>query len=213
MCASFSDDELGALHAIGRRRIVPAGQVVIWAGDPSTICANLVSGVLKVVRDEPDGRAQIVGLLFPSDFVGELYVDQASETVIALAEADLCIYPRHTLEPVLTRHPAAERLLLRRALATLAETRKGMLMLARRQAREKVAAFLLDMGRRLAWAGEPPDAYELPMGRAAIGDVLGLTIETVSRQLTALKAAGLIALPGARRVRLLDVEGLKRMAG
>lgn len=213
MCASFANADLSALHGIGRRRTVAAGQVLIWAGEPGTICANLVSGVLKVVREEPDGRRQIVGLLFPGDFVGELFVERASETVVALAEADLCIYPRETLARVLECHPAAERLLLRRTLATLAETRRWMLMLSRRHAPEKVAAFLLDMARRLGAAGKEGDGFDLPMGRAAVGEVLGLTIETVSRQMTALKGAGLIALPGGRRVRLLDRKGLERMAG
>ncbi len=209
VCASFADHELMALHAIGRRRILSAGQVLIWAGDPSSVCASLVSGVLKVVREEPDGRAQIVALLFPGDFVGELFVEHASETVVALADANLCLYPRGALERVLARQPAAGRLLLRRALATLAETRLWMLTLGRRHAPEKVAAFLLDMDRRLG----SRDTFELPMRRAAIGEVLGLTIETVSRQMSALTGAGLIALPGGRHVRLLDRAGLARIAG
>ncbi|MBO9713293.1 Crp/Fnr family transcriptional regulator [Sphingomonas sp.] len=209
VCSTLADAELGELHAIGRRRTLPEGQVVISAGDPAAICANLVSGVLKVVRDDPEGRTQIVGLLFPGDLVGELFVDQATDTVVALSPVDLCVYPRRALEDVLDRHPAALRLLLRRALATLAETHKWMLMLGRRQAPEKVAAFLLDMERRVGGGGE----YLLPMGRAAIGEVLGLTIETVSRQMTAMKRAGLIALPGGRRVRLLDRGALARIAG
>ena len=212
MCAGFGDDQLAVLHTIGRRRILRAGQVLIWAGDPSINCANLVSGALKVVREEADGRAQIVGLLFPGDFVGDLFVERADDTVVALAESDLCVYPRGALEPALRCHPAAERLLLRRALVTLGEARQWMLMLGRRQAPERLAAFLLDMERRIASAGAS-DGFELPMGRGAIGDVLGLTIETVSRQMTALRRAGLIALPGGRRVTLLDRRGLERIAG
>ncbi|MDF2603968.1 Crp/Fnr family transcriptional regulator [Sphingomonas sp.] len=209
VCASFADRELTALHGIGRRRVLKAGQVLIWAGDPAAVCANLVSGVLKVVREDPGGRAQIVGLLFPGDFVGELFVEQARETVVALVDADLCLYPRRALEPVLAAQPGAEGLLLRRAMGTLAEARRWMLMLGRRHAPEKVAAFLLDMHRRLGVG----DRVDLPMGRGAVGEVLGLTIETVSRQMTALKAAGLIALPGGRQVRLLDRAALARIAG
>lgn len=178
-----------ALHAIGRRRTLPAGQVLSWAGDPNGVCATLVGGVLKVSRQDADARVQTVGLLFPGDFVGELFVDTAGETVTALAEADLCLYSRRPLERVLAEHPVAERLMLRRALATLAEARRWMLMLGRRHANERVAAFLLDMSRRVG--GSPaPDCFALPMSRAAIGEVLGLTIETVSRQMTALRTTG-----------------------
>jgi CRP/FNR family transcriptional regulator len=51
------------------------------------------------------------------------------------------------------------------------------------------------------------------MGRAAMGEALGLTVETVSRQMTALKVAQLIVLPGGREVRLLEPERLREIAG
>lgn len=210
-CATFAEPELAALRAIGRRRTLPAGQIVVSAGDPASFCANLVSGVLKVVREEHDGRTQIVGLLFPGDLVGEPFVEEARDTLVALTEIDLCLYPRQPLETLLTHHPAATHLLLRRALATLAEARKWMLMLGRRQAPEKIAAFLLDMERRLEPAAD--GGYHLPMGRAAMGEVLGLTIETVSRQLSAMKRAGMIALPSRRHILLLDRTKLAQIAG
>lgn len=213
MCGAFPDGELAQLRVIGRRRTVTAGQVLTWAGDPAVTCAMLVSGVLKVVRDAPDGGAQIVGLLFPGDLVGEPFAAQANDSVVALADADLCVYPRVPLQRLLDEHPAAARVLLRRALATLTEARHLMLTLGRRQARGKVAGFLLDIVERIERQGGQGDVVELPMGRAAIGEVLGLTIETVSRQMTALRLAGLIALPGGRAVRLLDRPGLHDLAG
>jgi CRP/FNR family transcriptional regulator len=213
LCAAFDADELATLSAIGRRRTVPAGQVLVWAGDPAAICAMLVDGALKVVRDGPDGSQHIVGLLFPGDFVGDPFALQAGESIVALADADLCVYPRQPLERLLVQHDGALRVLLRSALATLTEARRAMLMLGRRHASEKVAGFLLDMAARTGRANPAADMIELPMGRAAIGEALGLTIETVSRQMTMLKRAGLIALPGGRTVRLLDPAGLRALAG
>ena len=59
-------------------------------------------------------------------------------------------------------------------------------------------------------AGRP--TYELPLTRAQIADVLGLTIETVSRQMTRLRSSGIIALPTARAVTILDTTALERLA-
>ena len=210
ICAGFADHEIAALNAIGRKRTVVPGQVVIWAGDANVVCANIVSGVLKVVRAGTDGREQIVGLLFPGDFVGQLFTDVSDESVVALGEAELCVYPREAFERVAADHQTVETVLLRRALAALAEARGWMLTLARKEAGEKVAALLLDMMRRMG--ANDCDAFDLPLGRGQMADVLGLRIETVSRQMTALQRAGVIGLPGGRRVTIVDRERLKAMA-
>ncbi|AHE53449.1 hypothetical protein NX02_08630 [Sphingomonas sanxanigenens DSM 19645 = NX02] len=211
LCAAFSDSEIAPLHAIARQRMARAGQILTWAGDPAAICATVVSGVLKIVRDDAAGRSHIAGLLFPGDLVGEPFEPGARDTIIVLSDAELCVYPREALATLLDDHPAAVRQLLRRAFDTLNDARRFMLMLARRDAREKVAGFLLDMAGRTTRAGD--DMLMLPMGRSEIGELLGLTIETVSRQMTALARAGLIGLPGGRAVQLKDRDGLRALAG
>jgi len=214
LCASLHDHELSALSDLARRRIVPKGQVVAWAGDRSTICANLVSGVLKLATSTPDGREQIVGLLFAGDFIGNPFSEEVSLTATALSDADLCIYPRGGFERVLEGHPKLERLLLRRTIESLEEARARMLTLGRKNAAEKVAGFILSMGAKMAGDHEAGAAYsfDLPISRGQMADVLGLTIETVSRQMTALKVAGIIALPAGRTVTVLDHAALEARA-
>ena len=211
LCDGLDGAALAAFHDIGRRRRLGIGQAFGWIGDPASHCAHLVSGVLKISRMEPDGRAQIVGLLYPGDFVGTLFADRSTDMIAALSDADLCVYPRLALEEILVRHPAAGRLLLRRTMATLAEVRRWMPMLARARAEARVAALLLDMARR---GGAEGDALlRLPLSRAAMAEALGLAIETVSRHMTGFSQDGLIALAGLRGVRLLDRAGLAIVAG
>ncbi|MFD1035890.1 cyclic nucleotide-binding domain-containing protein, partial [Sphingomonas hankookensis] len=68
-----------------------AGQVFGGSGDPASHRANLVSGVLKVSRVEAKGGAQIVGLLYPGNFVGTLFAEHCGDTIAALSDADLCV--------------------------------------------------------------------------------------------------------------------------
>jgi len=214
LCASLHDDELSALNDMARRRTVTKGEVVAWAGDRSTICANIVSGVLKLATSMPDGREQIVGLLFAGDFLGDPFAEDVSLTATALSDADLCIYPRSGFERILEGHPKLERMLLRRTIDSLEEARGRMLTLGRRSAGEKVAGFLLDMSAKVS-AGRGPGAdggFDLPISRGQIADVLGLTIETVSRQMTALKTAAIVKLAG-RSVVILDRQALAARAG
>lgn len=210
LCASMSDKELTALSAIGRRRVVPAGQVISWAGDISSFCANVVSGALKVTAALADGREQIVGLMFAGDFVGQLFTDETNLTITAVMDTDLCGYPRGAFETVLGDTPRMERMLLKRTMASLNEARDRMLSLGRKNAQERVAGFILDLAERAGRRGADGCLHVvLPLSRGEMADYLGLTIETVSRQLTRLRTANIIAFAnGDRDCRILDPDRL-----
>ena len=222
LCGSLNDEELSTLNRLGRKRHLARGETLLWAGDEAALCANLLSGVLKLSASTADGREQIVGLLYPSDFVGRPFAEEAEHNVTALTDAELCVFPRKPFEEALENHVRMERLLLRRTLAALDEARARMLMLGRKTAEEKVASFLLDMASHLGGApkagacrGAGMDAevtFDLPLTRTQIADVLGLTIETVSRQMTRLKREGLIDLPSGRRVTICRRDSLRERA-
>ena len=138
-------------------------------------------------------------------------------TIAALTDVDLCVFPRGAFEKVLQRHARMEHLLLQRTLAALGEARSRMLSLARKSAEEKVAGFLIDMTVRMADASSRatpggPVTFDLPLSRGQMADILGLTIETVSRQITKLRDAGVINLPGGRAITIADRPALIRRA-
>ena len=204
LCGGVGADDLARLSTIGRRRSLGAGQVLTWAGDANLLCANVVAGILKVTASTANGREQIVGLLFAGDFVGQPFAEDSTVTVTALAESDLCIYPRERFERVLGEVPGLEHALLRRTMASLNDARERMLTLGQRGAQERIAGFLLDLVDRTAPTGtDDPISIDVPVSRGDMADYLGLTIETVSRQLTRLKALGAVALPRAGRTILV----------
>ncbi|WP_349356937.1 Crp/Fnr family transcriptional regulator [Sphingobium nicotianae] len=210
LCASMTDEDLTALSNVGRRRVIPAGQILSWAGDESNLCANVVHGALKVTSTMADGREQIVGLLFPGDFVGQLFEDEMSMTVTAVVETDLCCYSRRAFEGILDQFPRLERMLLKRTMASLNDARNRMLSLGRKSAQERVAGFILELYERSRAAGE--SQVSIPVSRGEMADYLGLTIETVSRQLTRLRAANIIAfVNGDRDCRILDSLELEQI--
>lgn len=212
LCSTLSDTELARLNAISRRQSVAKGSTVMWAGDESVVCGNVLSGVLKMTASTADGREQIVGLLYAPAFVGQPQPGELPFSITALTDSELCIFPRGSFQALLDEHLKMERLLLRRTMSALDEARLRMLLLSRGTAEEKVAGFLLEMLDRFgdadAGATDRPTTIELPLARGQIADVLGLTIETVSRQMTNLRTAGIVALPGGRTVTVLDRERL-----
>ncbi|MBD3813753.1 MAG: helix-turn-helix domain-containing protein, partial [Betaproteobacteria bacterium] len=166
-----------------------------------------------------DGREQIVGVVFPSDFIGRPFGKTTPHSVTALTEAKVCVFSRSDFDGFASRHPALEHKLLKRTLSELDRTRSWMLLLARKSAEEKIATFLLEMSERLVAPGceapgdEPLDSFDLPFSRQQVADVLGLTIETVSRQLTKLKKEGILELPARRTIVIRDRTALEDIAG
>ena len=90
-------------------------------------------------------------------------------------------------------------------------------MLGRKTAREKIASLIAIISRRdadlKAVRGAGPVSVELPLTREAMADYLGLTLETVSRQVSALKRDGIITLEGKRRIIIPDIERLMEETG
>ncbi|MBA15453.1 MAG: Crp/Fnr family transcriptional regulator [Sphingomonas sp.] len=214
LCSAMRDDELHALSDIARRKTFPAGQVVTWSGDPNSLCANIVSGAVKVTASTPDGREQIVGLLYPGDFVGQPFAQDAPLTITAVGETDLCLFPRGPFQRTLDEHRAVERKLLERTMESLNDAQNRILALGRKNAVERIASFLLEVSERMG-VDEDDGASEiaLPISRGEMADYLGLTIETVSRQLTRLRKDGVIALEkGDRSCTILSRERLAAIA-
>ncbi len=220
LCAELTPLELTALNAVSRRRTFGPGQMVVMEGEPD-VFGNVLSGLLVEKKSLPDGREQIVSLLFPSDFHGNPRTAKADTTIHAIANTELCLFERQSFERLSTEIPTLQRALLDRSLASLQHARDWMLLLGQKSASERVATFLLRIAERQAEldchhhsnALSDGDVIEIPITRAQIAAYVGLTIETVSRRLTALRDAQIIDLEGSRTVRLINIMQLRAAAG
>jgi CRP/FNR family transcriptional regulator, anaerobic regulatory protein len=214
LCASLDDAQLAALGALGVQRQLVRGETLIRAGDPPLVCANLQTGVMKLSTVTASGEEAITGLLFPGDFIGRPFMGSAEHDIVALTDVELCVFPRAAFERALHDHRRMEQLLLERTLAELDRARRSLVTLGRASAGARVAGFLDDIARRMAvsgcqaQSGPAGRSFDLPLSRGEIADVLGLTIETVSRQMTRLRTAGIIDLPGGRAIVVCNAAGL-----
>ncbi len=214
ICADLDDSEIGLLNGIGRRRQLEAGEQLMWEGDEAVLVANVIDGVLKLASHSADGGEQILGLAYPSDFLGRPFGETAPYGVEALTEAQICVFERKDFDRFARDHPRLEHKLLERTLTELDRSRRWMMLLGRMNAGQKVASFLLELTDRLGKAGAGGESFvTLPLSRQQMADVLGLTIETVSRQLSRLRSTGLIDTPSRREIVLRDRRELEELAG
>ena len=215
ICSDLTREELTLLNGIGRQRTLMPGEQLIWEGDEAVLVANVVSGLLKLSSQTADGREQILGVAYPSDFLGRPFGGSTPYGVEALTNAQVCVFERREFDRFAKDHPRLEHKLLERTLSELDRTRRWMLLLGRMNAEQKLASFLLQAADRATEMGaqvNDNDSFDLMLSRQQVADILGLTIETVSRQMTKMKAQGLIDLPSRRTVTILDREALEDRA-
>lgn len=211
-CAVLSDQQRDKLARGGRIRNLRRNEMLFAAGDPSTICATLISGMLKVVAVDDEGRERILALIHPAGFVGELFAPFAHHDVVALTDSRLCVLARNDLEHAIEHYPQLASALLRRSAEDLYQSRE-MILRKDRSARSRVADLLLATAEAASHSPcHAADEFELPLKRGDMAGLLGMTIETVSRTLTSLEKAGAIRRKGARGIEMLDAEQLRRAA-
>ena len=159
----------------------------------------------------------MVGLLLPSDFVGRPGRDAAAYNVIATTDLLMCCFRKKAFEKLMLDTPHVGQRLLEMTLDELDAAREWMLLLGRKTAREKIASLLAIIARRDAGLNLRPKhgklTFDLALTREAMSDYLGLTLETVSRQISALKRDGVIALEGKRHIIVPDFDRLLEEAG
>ena len=215
ICGVLDSTELGEFKASGAPVVHGAGDNIFFEGDVATHVYNLTSGVLRLSKLLPDGRRQIAGFLFPGDFLGITMEDEHAFTVEAITAATLCRFSRARFDAFVDTHPRLERRLYAIAAHELAAARQQVVLLGRKTAAERVASFLLmlDARRASSCSAEAPGGdITLPMSRSDIADYLGLRIETVSRELSALKASRLIRLTTTQTIRFVDRERVEQLA-
>jgi CRP/FNR family transcriptional regulator len=213
ICGALNAEQLTEISKYSTRRRISANTEVVGQGESFTAYSNILSGVIKLSKVMSDGRQQIVGLQFAPDFMGRPFVEESSLTAEASTDAEICSFPKRVIERMIHVSPELEHLLHEQTQKELDEARDWMLTLGRKTAREKVASLLYLIASHSDPTAGPLTRFELPLSRADIADFLGLTIETVSRQMTALRKDGIIQIENNRHVTCPDMDRLNRSSG
>lgn len=219
VCSVLNSEELSELAKISRHVSFKPNQIIVAEGEDKEIVGTLTKGVIKLSKTLADGREQIVGLLFPSDFVGRERPGQSQVFGEAVTDVEVCLFNAGRFRQLTQKFPVLRNGIYSRALDELDVAREWMVLLGRKTAEEKIATFLLMLARRTSNASACAEisngdvAFSLPMRRADIADYLGLTIETVSRQITKFKTSGVIRMLSGRDFQVTDMRQLAAIAG
>jgi CRP/FNR family nitrogen fixation transcriptional regulator len=162
------------------------GTEIYGEKEPAEYVYQVKAGAVRSYKLLSDGRRQISAFHLAGDIFGLVIGGGHRFTAEAIVDTTVSLIKRQSLEMVAESDAIVARNLLNMTTSNLKHAEDHLLLLGRKTSRERVAAFLLEMDKRLTAAG----VMALPMSRRDIADYLGLTLETVSRALSRLHELG-----------------------
>jgi CRP/FNR family transcriptional regulator, anaerobic regulatory protein len=197
---------------VGSTRTVRRGERLYRAGAAFESIYAVRAGCFKTVIVHRNGLEHVTGFYLAGDTLGldGVSTDLHTCEAIALEDSIVCVIPFHLLAAV-CRDVESMQHHVHRMLSSEIVREAGLLMqFGTMSAAQRIAAFLLDLSRRLKARGYSSIEFNLRMTREEIGSYLGMKLETVSRMFSRLQEDGLIDSAG-KQVRILDIEGLQKL--
>jgi CRP/FNR family transcriptional regulator, anaerobic regulatory protein len=185
-------------------------RAIFWEGDAAGHVFQVLEGCLRIYRIGQDGRRTILGFSYPGDLLGVSSFDVYTFTAEAVTPVRL---RRRRFNELVDDSQDLRSERLTAICSEMTAAQDQITRLGRTAADERVAAFLLDVARRTDADAVTPVEIDVPFGRVDIADYLGLTVETVSREISKLKRDGLISLRGPHKIILRRLGRLRERAG
>ena len=202
----LNDDDVARLdQIIARRRRVARDEKLYSSGNVFSSLYAVRFGHFKTVQVSQRGEQQIGGFHMAGDLLGMEAIGSGQHTVdaVALEDSEVCEIPFARLQELVMQVPTLLQHFHRTMSREIQREQSVMLFLSHMRAEQRLALFLLNLSGRYAQRGYSSSSFQLRMSREDIGGYLGLTVESVSRQLARLRADGLIAISN-RDLRILD---------
>ncbi|RWH81358.1 MAG: Crp/Fnr family transcriptional regulator [Mesorhizobium sp.] len=204
------------LAKLSHHRTYRNGETVLAEMEATSFVGIVVSGVLRMQKSLEDGRQQLVGLLFQSDFFGRVFGGLSDYAIEAASDVTLCCYERRAFERLTERFPELEHQLMLSTLNELDAARNWMLLLGCQTTPERIASFFLILCRRSGADGWTPGAslsIHVPISRRDVASYLGTTGETISRVIHEMSRKGIIKIRNASDFDVLNKRQLVTMSG
>lgn len=199
---------------IRKRRPLARGEYLFRSGDPFVSMFCVRSGSIKTYTTNDDGDTQVTGFHLPGELIGLSAISAAVHTTSALVleTSSVCEIPYDRLQGLAQGIPELQGQLTALMSSEILHYQTLMLLIGRKSAEERLAAFLLSLSQRFQRRGLSPNEYYLSMSRIDIGNYLGMAVETVSRVFTRFHDENLLTVR-RKHIQLHDIDRLAQLAG
>jgi len=195
---------------VKRARPVHRGDYIFRTGERFHSLYVVKTGSVKTYAPSTEGGEHVLGFHLPGELIGLDAIEKEVHTCSAkvLETSAICEVPFSRLITLSGSIPSLQHQLYRLLSKEIGHDTEMLLLLGKKSAEERLAAFLLSMSKRLHKRGLSPTDFYLSMSRHEIGNYLGLAVETVSRLFTKFQDEGLLKVD-RKHVELLELDVLE----
>ncbi len=209
-----ADREL--LLSLGERRTFRAGTRPIVQGDHSDTVFLVLSGLVKVTVDTPDGREVVLALLGPGDLLGEFEVIEGSTCArsasnVAVQELDAVVIAGDRFMAAVASRPALALTLMQVLVGRLSAADRRREASASLDVAHSLAGFLVELAERYGTAGASGIDVAFPLTQEDLAALISCSRDSAVRGLGTLRSRNLIRTM-RRRIVVTDLDGLRRFA-
>ena len=205
-------DDVEKLETLVKRlRPMRRGEHIFRAGDRFQSVYAVRSGSVKVYRFNSDFEEQIIGFYLPGEVFGFNSIEQEKYicSAVALEASSFCAFSFSRVEEVCHSMPGLQHRMFRLMSKEIASGNDMITSHCSKDARQKVATFLLSLSNRFQHQGYSAREFRLVMSRREIGLYLGMALETISRTLSRMQRDNLITVDG-KSVIINDLRDLQQ---
>lgn len=206
-------DEMLEIVNTSKTKKYKKGEMVFRAGEPSEHLYIVHKGQVKIYRLSESGKEQLIRIMEPGDFMGELalFTDESLTSYAeAMKDTEICAIHKTEMKEMLLTNPSISLKIIEEFSRRLNESEKNIESLSSKDSEKRLASYLLELstGDEIGGSDHGPIQITLPMSKKDLASYMGMTRETLSRRLSSLQDQGLISMTGQRKITILDADTL-----
>lgn len=203
----LEDEQMDEILSVVRSVSYKKGEIIYRQGDASDSLYIIHCGKVRIYRLSESGKEQILRILNPGDFTGELalFKEGTHEAYAeAMVDTSICLINRNDLQQFLMKYPSISLRILSEFSKRLEQSEKQTARFATENVETRIALFLAECIEK----NHESNVIELPMTKKDLASYLGTTPETLSRKLTDFEKEGYIKQKSNKLIEIVDLDGL-----
>lgn len=199
-------EQMAEIRTVMKSTNFKRGETIFRAGDQADTLYIVNKGKIRIYRLSESGKEQLVRILNPGDFTGELAIfkkdfhESFGET---LEETNICMIRQSDLQELLLKIPSISLKILAEFSQRLEQSEKQTARVATEKVETRLALFLAE-----CLSNDRTNEFTLPMSKKDLASYLGTTPETISRKLSDLESLGYIEQKKHKKIKIIDLDGL-----
>lgn len=200
-------EQMSAVDAIAREGTYSNGQLIYRAGSTNGSLIVVHTGKVKVFRLDSEGEQQVMRVITPGEFTGELSLfskEPTQDFAQAIGDCSLCMIDGEAMRALLVKYPLIALKITQELSMRLSQSDATLHGVVKGTAEQRLAGYLVELLRKAR-----SNQIQLPVAKGTVASLLAMSQETLSRRLKILQDEGVIELGKGRKITVLDEEALK----